>query len=106
MIAVCGDIAPAILDQRFAKIPRQKDPEESRAISAGREDSRCDDLLQWCRRAHANSLQAHWRFAVNRRAEWASPRHVRQDRALTQTQRKPALPEEETNVRRFRRKAR
>src|SRR5215468_11050945 len=106
MTAVCADIALAILAQRFAKIPRLKDPEESRAISAGREDSRCDDLLQCCRRAHANKRLAHSKSAAIPHVESANPPRVPQARAPRQMLTTPVHPKGEMSVRRSRRKAR
>src|SRR5215470_6726474 len=106
MIAVCGDIALAIPDQRFAKIPRQKDPEESRAISAGREDSRCDDLLQCCRRAHADKRRAHSKSAAIPHVESANPPRVPQAQAPMQMLTIPVHPKGETSVQRSRRRAR
>src|SRR5215831_11536913 len=106
MIRAGGDSAMAILDRRFAKTPKPKRPEESCAISAGHEDSRSDDSPRCSRRAHENNLQGRLKFAAIRRAESASPRRAPQGRAPAQRPRRPALPEAETNARRFRQKVR
>ena len=81
MIPVCGDSPMAFLDRRFAKIPRPKRPEESRAISGGREDSRFDDSLRSSRQAHADNRQARSKSVAIRRVELASRRRVPQDPA-------------------------
>src|SRR5947207_1853574 len=106
MIPVCGDSAMAIVDQRFAKTPRPKRPEESRAISAGREDSRRDDSLRCCRQAHADKRQARSKSAAIRRVESANPPRVPQARAPMRMLTKPAPPVEETSAQRSRRKGR
>src|ERR671918_631609 len=95
----------AILDRSFAKIPRRKRPAESRAISAGREDSRYDDLLRFSRQAHADKRRARSRFAGIRRAESASPPRVPQARAPMRMLTRPARRAEEMSARQFRRKA-
>src|SRR6059058_218551 len=106
MIQVCGDSAMAIVDRRFAKIPRLKRPEESRAISAGREDSRCDDSLRSSRQAHADKRQARSKCAAIGRVESANPLRVPQAPAPMRMLTKPAPPVEETSARRSPRKAR
>src|SRR5947207_9081476 len=105
MIPVCGDSAMAIVDRRFAKTPRQKRPEELRAISAGREDFRCDDSLRCSRQAHADKRQARSKSAAIRRVESANPPRVPQAPAPMRMLTKPAPPVEETSARRSRRKA-
>src|SRR5947207_11615742 len=105
MIPVCGDSAMAIVDQRFAKTPRPKRPEESRAISAGREDSRRDDSLRCSRQAHADKRQARSKSAAIRRVESANPPRVPQAPAPMRMLTKPVPPMEETSARRSRRKA-
>src|SRR6266536_4400182 len=105
MIPVCGDSAMAIVDRRFAKTPRAKRPEESRAISAGREDSRCDDSLRCSRQAHADKRQARSKSAAIRRVESANPPRVPQAPAPIRMLTKPVPPMEETSARRSRRKA-
>src|SRR6184192_1577872 len=106
MIPVCGDSAMAIVDRRSAKTPRPKRPEELRAISAGREDSRCDDSLRFSRQAHADKRQARSKSAAIRRVESANPSHVPQAPAPIRMLTKPAPAVEETSARRSRRKAR
>src|SRR4029077_4488545 len=106
MIPAGCDIAMAILDRRFAKTPRPKRPEESRAISASREDSRCDDSLRFSRQAHADKRQARSKSAASRRVELASRPRVPQAPAPMRMLTRPAPPVEETNVRRSRRKER
>src|SRR5436309_4596535 len=108
MIPICGDnaMAMAIVDRQFVKTPRQKRPEESRAISAGREDSRCDDSLRCARQALADKRQARLKFVVSRRVESASQPHVPPAPAPVRMLTKPAPPVEETSARRSRRKAR
>src|SRR6478736_6562484 len=96
----------ATVDRRFAKTPRPKRPEESRAISAGREDSRCDDSLRSSRQALADNRQARSKFAVSRRVESASPPRVPQAPAPMRMLTKPAPPVEETSARQSRRKER
>src|SRR5438067_9959780 len=100
MIPVCGDSAMAIVDQRFAKTPKQKRPEELRAISAGREDSRCDDSLRFSRQAHADKRQARLKFVVSRRVESASQPHVPQAPTPMRMLMKPAPPVEGTSAQR------
>src|SRR5262245_19589707 len=106
MIPVCGDSAMAILDLRFAKAPRPKRPEESRAILEAREDSQRADLPRCSRRAHADKPQARSKFAVSRRAESANPPRVPQAQAPMRMPTKPAPLAEETSARRSRRIAR
>src|SRR5262245_9031542 len=96
----------ANLDQRFAKIPKPKCPEEPRAILEDREHSRCDGSVRWSRRAHANKLQARSKFAVSPRVEPASPPRVPRAPAPKRMLTKPAPPAEETSARRFRQKTR
>src|SRR5262245_27020785 len=96
----------ANLDQRFAKIPKPKRPEEPRAILEDREDSRCDGLVQCSRRAHADKLQARSKFAVSRRVESASPPHVPRAPVPMRMLTISAPPMEETNARRFRQEER
>src|SRR5437773_2358814 len=105
MIPICGDRAMAIVDPRFAKTPKPKHPEESRAISAGREDSRCDDSLRCSRQAHAGKRQARSKSAAIHRVESANPPRVPQAPAPMRMLTKPAPPVEETSARRSRRKA-
>src|ERR1700749_4900521 len=95
-----------IVDRRFAKTPRRKRPRESRAIPAGREDSRRADSLRSYRQDHADKRQVRLKFAVSRRVESASPRRVPLVRAPMRMLTRPALPEGEMNELRFRRKAR
>src|SRR6476660_1131454 len=104
MIPIYGDSAMAFLDRRFAKTPRPKHPEESRAISADREDSRSDDSLRSSRQAHVDNRQARSKSAAIRRVESASPPRVPQARAPRQMPTRPALPVEETSARRSLRK--
>src|SRR5438093_12717376 len=106
MIPVCGDSAMAIVDRRFAKTPGLKRPEELRAISAGREDSRCDDSLRCSRQAHADKQQARSKSAAIRRVESASQPRVPQAPAPMRMLTKPAPPVEGTSAQRSRRKAR
>src|SRR5262245_52477764 len=96
----------ANLERRFAKIPRRRHPEKSRAILEGRSDFQHGDSVRFYRQAREDNRQARSKSAAIRRAESASPRRAPQDRAPAQMLRKPALPVEETNARRFRRKAR
>src|SRR5258708_39699866 len=104
MIPVCGDSPMAFLDRRFAKTPRPKRPEESRAILEGREDSRSDDSLRCSRQAHADKRQARSKSAAIRRVESANPPRVPQAPAPRRMLTKPVLPVEETRARRSRRK--
>src|SRR5262249_3030537 len=106
MFPVCGDSLMAFLDLRFAKTPRPKRREESRATSAGHEDSRRDDSPRSFRPDHADDLQARLKFAVSRRVESASPRRVLQARAPIRMPTRPAPPEEEMSARRSQQKAR
>src|SRR5262245_17742029 len=105
MILDCGDIAMAIVDQRFAKTPRPTGPEGPFAISAGRSDFRRDDSLRSSHRAHADNLQARSRFVAIPRVEPASPPRARQARAPMQMPTTPAPPEEERSARLSRRTA-
>src|SRR5207247_7748018 len=100
MIPVCGDSAMAIVDRRSAKTPRPKRPEELRAISAGREDSRCDDSLRFSRQAHADKRQARSKSAAIRRVESANPSHVPQAPAQIRMLTKPAPAVEDQRARR------
>src|SRR6266480_8103116 len=106
MIPVCGDSAMAIVGRRFAKAPRPKRPEELRAISAGREDSRCDDSLRCSHQAHADKWQARSKSAAIRRVGSANPPRGPQAPAPIRMLTKPAPPVEETSARRSRRKGR
>src|SRR5207244_11938529 len=105
MVPYASDSALEFLDRRFAKSPVPKRPEESRAISAVREDSRCDDSLRCSRQAHADKRQARSKSAAIRRVESANPPRVPQAPAPIRMLTKPAPPVEETSARRSRRKA-
>src|SRR4029079_17570026 len=106
MIPACGDTEMAFLDRRFAKTPRPKHREQSRAISAGREDSRSGDSLRSYRQAHAEGRQARSKSAATLRVESANLPRAPQALAPTQMPMRPATPVAETNARRSRRKER
>src|SRR5437773_12132216 len=93
----------AIVDRRFAKTPRPKRPEELRAISAGREDSRCDDSLRSSRQAHADKRQARSKSVAIRRVESASQPRVLQAPAPMRMRRNRALSAGETSAQRSQR---
>src|SRR4029453_3721511 len=106
MIPVCGDSPMAFLDRRFAKIPRPKRPEESRAILAGREDSRSNDSLRSPPQAHGDNRQARSKSVAIRRVGSANPPRVPQAPAPTRMLMRRAPPVEEMSALQSRRKAR
>src|SRR5690349_215368 len=96
----------AVVHRRFAKTPRSKYQEGSRAISAGLEGFQPDDSLRSSRQAHADNGQARSKSAVIRRAELASQPRVPPVQALNQMPTRLAPQVAETNARRYLQRAR
>src|SRR5947208_16595703 len=88
----------AIAGQRFARIAKQKRPEELRVILGDHSDYRLADSPRSLRRFRGDNSRAHWQFAASHRVEWASPRHVPRGQGPAQMQKRPPPPAEEMSA--------